>query len=331
MPPVTPGDYTIDAAVQRLRDGGLVAFPTETVYGLGADALNEAAVRRVFELKGRPAANPLIVHVADSYMAREVVADWPKEAQKLADAFWPGPLSIVLPVAPHIPRVVTGGGANVAVRCPNHPLTLLLLNELASPLVGPSANISGKVSPTSAAHVREAFTADDLPVLDGGDCTVGIESTVLSLVGGRATILRPGVIGPEQIARVIGRGVTYEDAPAPSQAPLPSPGLMASYYAPAAKATLVSIDEMFRLARDAEGQVVALTISNVTLPPPHKVIPMPDTPEDYARAMYTALRMADRPRTGLIAVEAPPAGETDEERAVWRAVMDRLTRATTRA
>ncbi len=331
MPPVTPGLLTIDSAVQHLREGGLVAFPTETVYGLGADALNEAAVRRVFELKGRPPANPLIVHVADAYMAREVVAEWPREAQKLADAFWPGPLSIVLPVAPHIPRIVTGGGSSVAVRCPSHPLTLLLLNELASPLVGPSANLSGKVSPTSASHVREAFSAEEVPILDGGDCTVGIESTVLSLVGGRATILRPGVIGPEQIARVIGRGVTYEDAPAQAQAPLPSPGLMASHYAPAAKTTLVNATEMSRLARDAEGQIVALTISDVTHPPPHKVIPMPDTPEDYARAMYTALRMADRPRTGLIAVETPPPGETDEERAVWRAVMDRLTRATNRA
>ncbi|GJQ29235.1 MAG: threonylcarbamoyl-AMP synthase [Phycisphaerae bacterium] len=323
------GLIDISQAVAHLRAGGLVAFPTETVYGLGADALNEAAIRRVFELKGRPAANPLIVHVADAWMAREVVAHWPREAQLLADAFWPGPLSIVLPAGPHIPKAVTGGGPSVAVRCPNHPTTLILLHEYEGPLVGPSANLSGKISPTSAAHVREAFSATDVPILDGGDCEVGIESTVLSLVGGRATILRPGVIGPEQIARVIGRGVTYE-APIPSAegAPSPSPGLMPTHYAPAAKAVMVSGEDLPRVAREATGQVVALTISDVTLPPPHKCIPMPDTPEDYARALYTALRMADKPRTSVIAVETPPAGVSDEERAVWRAVMDRLTRAT---
>lgn len=327
---VIAGLVDIPAAVAHLRGGGVVAFPTETVYGLGADALNESAVRRVFELKGRPSANPLIVHVADAAMAREVVADWPREAQKLAEAFWPGPLSIVLPVGAHVPRAVTGGGRTVAVRCPDHTVTLDLLRAFGGPLVGPSANLSGKVSPTSAAHVREAFAAADVPILDGGDCVVGIESTVLSLagVGGRAAILRPGVIGPEQIARVIARGVTYEEPPPVANGALPSPGLLANHYAPAARAAMVPAAELPKLARDADGQVVALTISDVTLPPPHKVIPMPETPEDYARAMYTALRMADRPRTGLIAVETPPAGETDDDRAVWRAVMDRLSRAT---
>lgn len=321
------GDRDIPAAVERLRAGGLVAFPTETVYGLGADALNEAAVRRVFELKGRPTANPLIVHVADVAAARELAAYWPREAQRLAEAFWPGPLSIVLPKAPQVSALVTGGGPTIAVRCPDHPLTLALLRAFDGPLVGPSANPSGRISPTSAAHVREAFGPEDVFVLDGGECRVGIESTVVSLAGEEARILRPGVIGPEQIARVIGRGVAY-DEPAPADGPLASPGLLASHYAPAAKAVLVDAPGLDRLWREAEGQVVALAISPIDAPPPHRVIPMPDTPEDYARVMYTALRMADRPRTSVIAVETPPADGTEEDRAIWRAVLDRLTRAT---
>lgn len=323
-----PDPADISAAVTRLRAGGLVAFPTETVYGLGADALNDASVRRVFSLKGRPSANPLIVHVADASMAREVVAQWPPEAQRLADAFWPGPLSIVLPRAPHVPGSVTGGGDSVAVRCPDHPLTLRLLREFGGPLVGPSANLSGRVSPTTAAHVREAFSPDDVQVLDGGECAVGIESTVLSLLGGEARILRPGIIGPEQIASVIGRGVLYEVDTAPSAgAPLLSPGLLASHYAPAARAVLADAHTILKMGRDAAGQIVALAISEFTLPPPHRIIPMPDAPDDYARVMYTALRMADRSRVSIIAIETPPPGESDEDRAIWRAVLDRLARA----
>ncbi|CAG0964908.1 Threonylcarbamoyl-AMP synthase [Phycisphaerales bacterium] len=324
---VPAGTRDISIAVDRLRGGGLVAFPTETVYGLGADALNESAVRRVFELKGRPANNPLIVHVADAAAAREVVAYWPREAQRLAEAFWPGPLSIVLPKAPHVSGAVTGDGPTVAVRCPDHPLTLALLRAFDGPLVGPSANLSGRISPTSASHVRESFGADDVFVLDGGECRVGIESTVVSLADDEARILRPGVIGPEQIARIIGRGVAYDEAP-PAEGPLSSPGLLASHYAPAARAMLVDSEALSRLWREADGQVVALAISPIVAPPPHRVIPMPETPEDYARVMYTALRMADRPRTAVIAVETPPADGTDEDRAIWRAVLDRLTRAT---
>jgi L-threonylcarbamoyladenylate synthase len=318
--------FTVDiaAAVEILSRGGLVAFPTETVYGLGADALNAEAVRRVFELKGRPARNPLIVHVDGPDMAREVVSDWSGDAQRLAEAFWPGPISIVLPVAPHVPAEVTGGGRTVAVRCPDHPLTLSLLRAFGRPLVGPSANPSGRVSPTTAAHVHEAFP--DLAVLDGGECRVGIESTVVSLADG-PRILRPGVIGPEQIARALRKGVSFETPDTP-EGPLPSPGLLKQHYAPAARVVLAEAGELERLARDTDGTVVALAIAPVSLPPPHRVIPMPEEAEDYARALYTALRMADRPRTALIVVERPPEGTTENDRTVWRAIMDRLTRAT---
>ena len=175
-----PAIKDIKEAASRLRDGGVVAFPTETVYGLGADAFSDAAVSRVFALKGRPSRNPLIVHVSGPLMAKRVTATWPVEAQRLADAFWPGPLSIVLPKRPEVPDIVTGGmgSASVAVRCPDHPTALALLYEFGSPLVGPSANLSGSISPTTAAHVRAAFSEQDVLVLDGGPCATGIESTV---------------------------------------------------------------------------------------------------------------------------------------------------------
>ncbi|MDX2132844.1 MAG: L-threonylcarbamoyladenylate synthase [Planctomycetota bacterium] len=324
----------IHACVDRLRAGGLVAFPTETVYGLGADALNERAVRRVFELKGRPANNPLIVHVSGPAMAREVVRAWPPGAERLAEAFWPGPLSIVLQRAPQVPAIVSAGGDTIAVRCPDHPLTLALLRAFGGPLVGPSANLSGRVSPTAASHVRDAFPGDEVLVLDGGECRVGIESTVLSLVGGPARVLRPGVLGAEQIAGTLGAGVSYEapadaapDGSADAGAPLASPGLLASHYAPARRAVLTDAPGIQRLVREGHGLVVALAISDLSLPQPHEVIPMPEFAEDYAHAMYTALRMADTPRTGVIAIERPPEGDTPEDRAIWRAVLDRLTRA----
>src|SRR5262245_53340115 len=233
----------IAAAVARLRAGGVVAFPTETVYGLGADALSERAVARVFELKGRPGNNPLIVHVASAAMARDVVAPgaWGREAELLSTAFWPGPLSIVLPRSAAVPANVTAGGPNVAVRCPDHPTTLALLEAFGGPLVGPSANPSGRVSPTTAAHVREAF-GDEVMVLDGGACRAGIESTVVSLVG-TARVLRPGVIGAGEIGRVLARDVE-EARHAPQEEslasrPMESPGRLASHYAPAARTLVV--------------------------------------------------------------------------------------------
>ena len=184
----------IHQAVQRLNEGGLVAFPTETVYGLGANALDAHAVARVFALKGRPSQNPLIVHVADEAMAKSLTTEWPEAAQKLAKALWPGPLSLILPKAACIPDIVTGSGPNVALRCPDHALTLELLRQFGKPLVGPSANPSGSISPTKAAHVAAAFSPEDVFVLDGGSCRGGIESTVLLLTEHPPRILRPGLI-----------------------------------------------------------------------------------------------------------------------------------------
>src|SRR5688500_47215 len=194
----------IERAASLLRRGGLVAFPTETVYGLGADATNAAAIRRVFQVKGRPATNPLIVHVADESVARRYAREWPTAASKLAAEFWPGPLTLVLSKQPSIVLEVTAGLDTVGLRAPDHPLALELLRAFDGPVAGPSANRSSHVSPTTARHVRDEFPDDEIDlILDGGPCKVGIESTVLDLTSDPPRILRPGAVTREQIEAVI--------------------------------------------------------------------------------------------------------------------------------
>jgi L-threonylcarbamoyladenylate synthase len=323
---------TIQFAADRLRAGGLVAFPTETVYGLGADAFSEAAVRKVFELKGRPGNNPLIVHVEDEAMARRVVAQWPRRAAELARAFWPGPLSIILPKRAELPDMVTGGrraeGTGVAVRCPDHPVALALLRAFGGPLVGPSANPSGRVSPTTAAHVREAFKEDEVMVLDGGACRAGIESTVVSLMQERARVLRPGVIGAERIAAVLDEPVDAARAEQATIGPLASPGLLASHYAPAAPTIIFDDADWPSVLAGSTGVVVVLTHRSRAVAAPHIRIGMPGDASGYAAGLYAALREADALGPARIVVERPPMTGGDEaSTATWRAVADRLSRA----
>lgn len=325
-----PDDHAIREAVQRLEDGRLVAFPTETVYGLGADARNPAAVRAVFALKGRPTRNPLIVHVTGPGMARALVANWPREAQDLADAFWPGPLTIVLPRSPIVPGEVTAGGPTVAIRAPDHPVARRLIAAFGSPIVGPSANRSGRVSPTTAAHVLEEFPEADLLILDGGPCTRGIESTVLSI--DPLAILRPGPVSAADVERVVRRPVQPGASPgaaadaaadegqrARQHHPLPSPGLLPAHYAPRAPARLLSRREIIRHPRDA-GTVILMR-THVSLPGEHATIWMPTDPAPYAARLYAALRDADALRPRLILIERPPSGNE------WLPILDRLTRA----
>lgn len=325
---MSAGPEEIAAAIARLKAGGIVAFPTETVYGLGADAFNPKAVARVFELKGRPANNPLIVHVASAAMAREVVSNWPRGADALAEAFWPGPLSIVLPKSTRVPSIVTAGGANVAVRCPEHPLTLALIETLGTPLVGPSANPSGRTSPTSAEHVRASFTERDVLVLDGGVCRRGIESTVLQLLPS-PRILRPGVIGADAIGRVIGSSVSRfaADERAASQ-PLASPGLLEQHYAPRTPAYLVAEHELEAALSRVPAPAVVIASTAVTVRAPHVVEPMPPDAEGYAAALYATLRRADDRGAATILVVAPDTAIG--EPAIWDAIMDRLSRAAKR-
>ena len=323
----------VEAAAERLRAGGVVAFPTETVYGLGADALNAAAVREVFRLKGRPAHNPLIVHVRDAEMARGLCR-WSDRAERLARAFWPGPLTLVLPKTDAVPGEITAGGDTVAVRAPDHPLATALLMLFGGPLVGPSANRSGHVSPTRAEHVREAFDERDVLVLDGGACGTGLESTVVSLAGPAARVLRPGVIGAEALAAVLEEPVDVAapgTAPSAAASPLPSPGMLASHYAPRTPAVLVDLDEVDELLETSPPAVVVSHA--VTIEPPedprHRLIRLPGPAREYAASLYAALRDADTLYADLIVITTPPLrGETSEETAIWRAVHDRLRRAT---
>ncbi|MCC6952261.1 MAG: threonylcarbamoyl-AMP synthase [Phycisphaerales bacterium] len=324
-----PGPEDFAAAVHALRRGEPVAFPTETVYGLGADALSEPAVARVFELKGRPANNPLIVHVATADAARDLSTSWDSRAQALARAFWPGPLSIVVPRSRLIPPIVTAGSPNVAFRCPDHPAALALLTAFAGPLVGPSANRSGGVSPTTSAHVREAFP--HLLVLEGGPSARGIESTVVSLAGTRPRVLRPGVISAAQLAEVLGAPVDASNvapaASAPGAAsaePLPSPGLLASHYAPAAPVLLLSAADIHAdPARLAHAVVIHHT--PLALPASTQSIRLPASADRYAARLYAALREADSARPSAILIERPTPASPDTH--IWLAILDRLERA----
>lgn len=340
--------HDISDAVQRLLAGEVVAFPTETVYGLGADALNARAVQRVFDLKRRPGFNPLIVHVSGPEMAARVVAPgaWSADAAALARAFWPGPLTLVLPKGASIPDAVTGGGPTVAVRCPDHPTALALLYHLEHPLVGPSANLSGSVSPTTAAHVRAAFPPDDVKVLDGGACAVGIESTVVDLTGPRPRILRPGAISAGDIAAVLGRVVEdpagHSDTHSPDDRPRGdrphrSPGQLDRHYAPHCMAVMYTtefelLDFIGQSAIAGRGAIVlGLWETRQSLPPPHRFVQMPGDPVRYAAEMYARIREADAQFPAAIMIERPranPPAVPDDP--LWAAIIDRLSRATTR-
>lgn len=316
--------FQIEEAVARLRAGGLVAFPTETVYGLGADALNAAAVRRVFEVKGRPSHNPLIVHVADAEMARTVVSEWPEEAELLAREFWPGPLTIVLPKRDVVPDEVSAGGPTVGVRCPDHAATLSLLREFGGPLVGPSANPSGRVSPTTAEHVREAFTPEQVFVVDGGACEGGIESTVVKL-GTEVRVLRAGLVTPDAIERVLGRPVLVGGG---AGAVSESPGQLASHYAPRTPTFLVAEGEL-ATALSQPGRACVVASEGAIVAAPHVLVAMPTEPEEYAASMYSALREADASGAARILVVRPVVQGTAAQQGVWMAILDRLTRAAT--
>ena len=313
---------TDPAAIQRavavLRSGGLVAFPTETVYGLGADALNADAVRAVFTLKGRPAKNPLIVHVADIAGARRIVAEWPPIAQTLCEEFWPGPLTLVLRSGPSIPREVTGGSPNVAVRCPDHPIAIALLRSFGGPVVAPSANPSGFVSPTTAAHVREGFPHADLLVLDGGPCRAGIESTVLSLATTPPSILRTGALPVEDLREFI---PDVREATDSASGLLDAPGRLPSHYAPHAPVVLIDAPHM-RTRNIPAGSCALLMSSDYTDEPGVTVIAMPTDPLAYAARLYAALREADARHPAAIYVERP-----ESTGGLWTAIHDRLRRA----
>ncbi len=322
----------IHHAAELLAHGRVVAFPTETVYGLGADAFDADAVDHVFALKGRPRHNPMIVHVSGPEMARRVSREWGEQADALARRFWPGPLSLLVPRSLALPLAVTAGSDLVAVRCPNHPVALALLFELGRPLVGPSANLSGEVSPTCAEHVRDSFSADDVFVLDGGTCEAGIESTVLDVTAAPPRVLRPGVVSAGQIGDVIGAPVIpFGGGRRSENGPLHSPGLLARHYAPRTPAHLFDdrdwpavLDACVQSGDGKRGQAVVITHRFRRVDPPNRIIQMPMEAAEYAAALYAALREADRLGAAVILIDRPPDGDP-----LWDAIADRLARATT--
>jgi L-threonylcarbamoyladenylate synthase len=321
------------AAAGILRAGGIVAFATETVYGLGGDATNAQAIERIYQAKGRPPTNPLIVHVSDESMAREFTTEWPPAAQELSRAFWPGPLTIVLPRSPRIVPQVSAGLQTIGVRAPNHPVAQALLRAFGGPIAAPSANRSNRISPTTADHVRsELGDAVDL-ILDGGPCQIGIESTVVDLCGAHPQILRPGSITLSQIARVIGNTATAPD-PIPSSQPATSPGQQLVHYAPLTPAFSFEGSQAVDVAHwcqnhpDAAAAIlliegspsegVILAQSSVA----HHLVHAPGNAPEYARALYATLRELDAGGFCRLWIEMP------QDQVAWTAVRDRLLRAT---
>ncbi|MHC4769698.1 MAG: L-threonylcarbamoyladenylate synthase [Planctomycetota bacterium] len=316
--PVKPTDDLIADAAARLRDGRVVAFPTETVYGLGADTFRVDAIDRVYALKGRPLDNPLIAHVLDAEQAG-TVCSWDDRCSRLAREFWPGPLTLVLPRAAAVPSEATAGWPTIAVRAPAHPVARGLLAAFGRSISAPSANRSGHVSPTTARHVADDFADEaDLLILDGGPCVVGIESTVLDLTASQPSVLRPGAVSVETLRERLGEVAIGDIA---RQAA--SPGTTLRHYAPKTTTEMVSPAELASRLDALRRPVVVLCFDKSAVGAPHQAIVMPRAPEAYAARLYGALREADALRPGRIVVEQPPSAG-----GMWLAVHDRLRRAT---
>jgi L-threonylcarbamoyladenylate synthase len=293
----------IARAAALIRAGELVAFPTETVYGLGANALDVAAIEKIYAAKGRPPGSPLIVHVSSIEMARGLVREWPEQAEKLAAKFWPGPLTLVLPRQPHVPDRLTAGLDTVGVRMPANPIALELIRAAGVPIAAPSANRFTELSPTTAQHVRDALGDRVAMVLDGGRTTVGIESTVLSLAGSGAVLLRPGMVTRQEIEEVIG--------PVQALGPVEdgchaSPGLHRRHYSPKTPLILVEPGKL-----PPSGRGICLQ--------------MPTDSREYAAVLYERLHEADAQGWDWIVIEQPPPGDE------WSAIRDRLERAAYRS
>ena len=302
----------LQRAAEILREGGLVAFPTETVYGLGARADEAGAVAKIFAAKGRPADHPLIVHLPAAEAIDAWARDVPETARRLAERFWPGPLTLILRRAPGVLDAVTGGQDTVGLRVPGNPVARGLLQAAGLGVAAPSANRFGRISPTTAEHVITELEGRVDAVVDGGPCDVGVESTIVDLSGEAPRLLRPGGITAEALQQVLGRAPLPPDAEAPRV-----PGALASHYAPTTRMVLAT--DVAEAVSDAapNGEVVVLGLSS----PRDDVrwVVMPDDPVAYARVLYARLREADESSAQTIVVERPP--ET------WAAVIDRLGRA----
>ncbi len=323
--PVIADAVAIRQAVALLQKGRLVAFPTETVYGLGADASNPAAVQRIFAAKGRPADHPLIVHIPNVASLADWAAFIPEGALKLAAQFWPGPLAMILNKHSSVPLEVTGGQQTVALRVPNHPVALHLLQAFGGGIAAPSANRFCRISPTQALHVAEELGDAVDMILDGGPCAVGVESTIVDLSGEHPRLLRPGHISRAQIEAVLDTELLLPVASTTPQVELRAPGMMDVHYAPITPAFRCRPENLATIVQElmAKGQKIGLLTCQIALPGNQSlpIIKLPNQADAYAQGLYAALRQLDGAHLDKILVEQPPETE------VWRAVNDRLHKA----
>ncbi len=315
----------IEQAVHLLQRGELVAFPTETVYGLGADASNPSAVARLYAAKGRPTNHPVIVHLSDFNKLSHWATSVPASAAKLAKAFWPGPITLILPKAAHVLDDITGGQQSVGLRVPAHPLALELLNAFGGGVIAPSANKFGRLSPTRAEDVRAEFKNEVALVLDGGPCAVGIESTIIDLSSEQPMILRPGMIDQAQIEAIIGP-VLVSHKQSETASVTRAPGDLASHYAPTTPLKLVSADELNEIAKSTANDLNRTAVLSFSVAPGccNWIVAQQD-PETFARDLYQNLRQLDNLKLDQILVEAPPKDPH------WEGIWDRLTRASAKS
>lgn len=321
--PLHPDPAVIARAAELLRAGRLVAFPTETVYGLGANALDAAAVARIFEAKGRPSFNPLIVHALDATRAFALMRERNERAIALAEAFWPGPLTLVMPKQPRVPDIVTAGLDSVAVRVPAHPVAQALLAEANVPIAAPSANRSTMLSPTQGRHVHGSLGERVDLILDAGPTPVGIESTVIDVSHAMPTLLRPGTITVPEIEAVIGPIAIAAAAAATEGAALPSPGMMEKHYSPRARVVIADAAEVERVVAQerAAGRAVGALVIAAPIVVDERVIVMPSEARAYAARLYGALHEVDDAGCELVVVERVP------DAVEWLGVRDRVQRA----
>ena len=336
LDPERPDPVQIGEAAAVIRSGGLVAFPTETVYGLGANALDPEAIERIFAAKGRPAYNPLIAHAADADAARELSTDWSPAAGRLAEAFWPGPLTLVVPRRPDIPARLTAGLPTVALRVPRHPVALALLEAAGVPIAAPSANPFTRVSPTLASHVVKGLGSRVDMVLDAGPAQLGIESTVVDVSGEQPILLRPGTIPASALEEAVGMPLTAPGRMAGNM-PRPGPGMVDRHYSPRARLILLAGDgdadlpDLLRREGAAGRKAGALLLAGVgasDIPatevsggPSAHIVRLPNDPYGYARELYAALHTLDDAGCDAIFVQPIPT------EGAWAGVGDRLRRA----
>lgn len=324
MNPVIADKSAIELAADLLRQGRLVAFPTETVYGLGADAKNPEAVKRIFAAKGRPVDHPLIVHIPDFAALDDWAIEIPDAARQLADRFWPGPLTLVLNKRPDVPMEVTGGQTTVALRVPAHPVALSLLRAFGGGVAAPSANRFCRISPTQAIHVKEELGDKVDMILDGGGCQVGLESTIIDLSGKKTRLLRPGQINKSEIEEVLQISLELPE----DNERIHAPGNMEVHYSPETHTVLSSYDHIKKILKGDVYQhnynFGVLTYGEKQQPvSATEIIALPKDVNDYAHDLYSSLRKLDHVGIDIILVESPP--QTEE----WQAVNDRLTKAST--